>query len=61
MQILDVFFLIGLLTYLIYQLNLIGWSIIWESRPRNLSFYILFIVSYLTLPFSDFLIYGRLH
>lgn len=50
-------FLWGILFWLIYQLTLIGWVNVWKSLPRQLWFYILFVIMYFQLPLFEVWIY----
>ena len=53
-------FLLGMLAYLVWRLQRVGWTEIWAARPKSLAFYGLLLASYLTLPVADTLIYSRL-
>jgi len=52
--------LLAMLAYLAWRLQRIGWASIWAARPRSPAFYILLLLTYLALPVTDTLIYGKL-
>ncbi|HKJ31750.1 MAG TPA: hypothetical protein VKA34_07975, partial [Balneolales bacterium] len=43
-------FLLGVITWLFYQLTSIGWEKVWYSLPLNPLFYLLFLMIYVSLP-----------
>lgn len=49
----------GILGYLVYQLSDIGWGEVLRSLPTTPWFYVIVVVMYFILPFSEVLIYGR--
>ena len=51
---------VGVIGFLVYRLNAIGWAAIWHALPRNFWFYALFAVWYLAIPVSECFIYRRL-
>lgn len=51
-------FLLGILTWLFYQLTSIGWEKVWKSLPVNPLFYIIYILIYISLPVAQLFIYG---
>ncbi len=51
---------VAVIGFLIYRLNAIGWTDIWDALPRNFWFYALFAVWYLAIPVSECFIYRRL-
>lgn len=50
-------FLWGILIWLVYQLSKIGWVNVWESLPKQVIFYLLFVIMYFQLPLFEVLIY----
>jgi hypothetical protein len=48
---------VGILVFLVFKLNQIGWMNVWEALPRTPVFYALFVIIYLTLPLSEAFIY----
>lgn len=53
-------FLLAIASYLIGQLADIGWTEVWQARPRDWLFYALFVAMFLTVPASEAVIYGLL-
>lgn len=56
-RVLKTLFLIGLISYIIYQLDKIGIQEVLLKLPVNPLFYLLFILIYLSLPIWEILIY----
>jgi len=50
-------FLLGVITWLFYQLTSIGWEKVWYSLPLNPLFYLLFLMIYVSLPVTQLFIY----
>ncbi|GAA5520458.1 hypothetical protein LQ318_01905 [Aliifodinibius salicampi] len=48
---------VGVLVWLIYELNKIGWLKVWQSFPSQPLFYILFLFLFFQLPLFEVLIY----
>lgn len=48
---------VGVLVWLIYELNKIGWLKVWQSFPSQPLFYILFLFLFCQLPLFEVLIY----
>lgn len=57
LKILRILFLVGIISFLIWQLYQIGWSALWDAMPRQPAFYLLFIILYFTLPITEQYIY----
>ncbi len=53
-------FTLGIIFYLFDQLDRIGWQEVWQAAPRTVSFYVLFIAIYLTLPVFESVVYSML-
>ena len=53
-------FITGVIGLLIYQVSGIGWSDVLRSLPTQPMFYVLLLLMYLLLPFTESVIYGRL-
>ena len=51
---------VAVIGFLVYRLNAIGWTAIWDALPRTFWFYALFAVWYLAIPVSECFIYRRL-
>lgn len=51
---------VGVIGFLVYRLNAMGWVAIWHALPRNIWFYALFAVWYLAIPVAECFIYRRL-
>ena len=51
-------FLIGVVSYLAYQLTTIGWAELWASMPTTPWFYVLLLLMYATLPVTEMVLYG---
>ncbi len=49
----------GVVAFIIYQLSEIGWSQVWDSRPRTIWFYIAWVGLYFQLPIIEALLYGK--
>ena len=56
-RVLKTLFLIGLITYILFQLNKIGIKEVLSNLPINPLFYLLFVLIYLSLPLWEILIY----
>lgn len=56
-KIIRAFFLIAIISALVYQLSQIGWSALWEALPRTPLFYLIFFILYFTLPITEQYIY----
>jgi len=57
LKILRILFLIGIITFLLYQLSQIGWEELWLAMPRQVGFYVIFLILYFTLPITEQYIY----
>lgn len=51
------FFLIVILSLILYQLSKIGWLELWTAMPRTIWFYLIFLVLYFSLPITEQFIY----
>ena len=49
-----------LLAILGYSLTRLGWSHIWDARPRALSFYVILVFPFFVQPVADLIIYRNL-
>ncbi len=58
-RLLSVAFSVGILAYLGRSIASVGWDQVIAALPRNPLFYLLFIVSYMALPVSEFAIFRR--
>ncbi len=50
-------FLFGIVGLLLYQLSQIGFKELWDAMPRNIWFYLIFLVMYFALPLTEQFIY----
>ncbi len=58
-RLLRTLFLLGILSYLFYNLHKIGWQEVWENLPVNPIFYILFFLIHFSTPFWEVIIYKQ--
>jgi len=52
-------FILGITSYLVYQLTTIGWTRVWNSLPTTPWFYVLLLLMYATLPLTEVILYGK--
>lgn len=52
-------FVLGVVSYLAYQLTHIGWARVWGELPTTPWFYILLFLMYATLPLTEVVLYGK--
>ena len=49
---------IGVVLFLVYQLNRIGWADVWQALPTTPWFYVVALSMYFLLPITETLVYG---
>lgn len=52
-------FMLGIISYLIFSLNQIGWGEVLQNLPMRLEFYILFFLIHFATPFWEVIIYKQ--
>jgi hypothetical protein len=51
---------LGLLAYVLFTLQSLGWSTVWQAMPTQWTFYVVVIVLFFVQPICDLVIYRRL-
>ena len=51
---------VGMIVWLGWRLETIGWLAVWQASPASPAFYAMVLAAYLVLPIADTLIYRRL-
>jgi len=59
LRFLKILFVLGIFSYLIYNLNQIGWREVVQNLPMRVEFYVLFFLIHFATPFWEVIIYQQ--